>query len=399
MGLGVIDQLGAMVEKRWNAIGTGPRHFSDIALSEMTTADLPAHLTAEQIIDWALETRELPPQQDLPATFGQPPVTLFRSRDFYIEALFWIDGSTIVHQHAFSGAFLVLEGSSIETRYEFRPSRPMGEHLVLGDLRTVSTTFLKRGDVREIASGVNGLIHALFHLERPSVTIVVRTVKDAGAGPQFNYTRPGVAYDPFFVDETLERALQIVTLMRQIDHPGFEKKVGDLVDRLDVFRAFRTLLRCAAQSDLALLERLIGRVRDREAADIFRAAFEESRRLGFLISRRSLVKQPHLRFFLGVLLNAHRRQDVLALVRSRISDRDPAVQVAAMFRELSTINLKLQAGGMPWQPNVLGIPEMNDAFERSLANALAGGAASGDESESRFLEALRRIPSFACLFS
>jgi hypothetical protein len=34
-----------------------------------------------------------------------------------IEALFWVDGTTSIHQHSFSGAFQVLAGKSIHSRY------------------------------------------------------------------------------------------------------------------------------------------------------------------------------------------------------------------------------------------------------------------------------------------
>src|SRR5450432_3304985 len=183
MGLESVDRLGIEVERRWQATDYDPRHFSDVAVAALAEAGLTEKLSPDDVVDWALSALTLPRQETLPATFGQPPVTLFRSRRFYIEALFWIDGSTSIHQHAFSGAFQVLEGSSIETRYAFETERVFDGHLVLGKLRTASTAMLRRGDIRPIASGPRGLIHALFHLERPSVTVVVRTFRDADAGP------------------------------------------------------------------------------------------------------------------------------------------------------------------------------------------------------------------------
>jgi hypothetical protein len=38
------------------------------------------------------ERRKLVDQSSLTEAFGEPPVTLYRERDFYIEALFWHTG-------------------------------------------------------------------------------------------------------------------------------------------------------------------------------------------------------------------------------------------------------------------------------------------------------------------
>jgi hypothetical protein len=398
MGLDCVDRLGSEIERLWRAVDYDSRRFSDLATAAFSEANLVGQVAPDDIVDWALGALTLPRQESLPATFGQPPVTLFRSRRFYIEALFWVDGSTAIHQHRFSGAFQVLEGSSIETRYTFETERVFDGHLVLGGLRTDSIAWLRKGDVRPIGAGVDGLIHALFHLERPSVTIVVRTFQDADVGPQFSYARPGIGLNPFFKEETLDRALELVTLLFRIEHPALEEKVGELVARSDLHTAYCILQECSGRADRPLLNRLVERVRDRSVVDVFRAAFEEGRRLRFLLSRRALVKEPELRFFLGVLLNAHRREDVLTLVRARVPTEDPAVKVAAWVRQLSNTSLQLQAAGTPWQANVLALPEMTDVLERALANTLAGVAPGTDEVESRFLAALRELPALAALF-
>ena len=157
-------------------------------------------------------------------------------------------------------------------------------------------------------------------------------------------------------------------------------------------------MECMGLADRSLFDRALERVRDAAASELFRTTFDESRRLRFLQSRRNFVKESDLRFFLGVLLNAHRREDVLTLVRSRMPDQDPAVQVAAWIRRLANTNLKLQVAAMPWQPNVLGLPEMNDDLERTLADMLMDDAATCDESGTRFMAALRSNPALSALF-
>lgn len=396
-GIACIRQLGEAVEARWQAVDHDPRQISDIAVAAMAEARLPERLSPDEVVRWALSGVTVPQQRDLPAKFGQPPVTLFRSRRFYIEALFWIDGTTTIHEHAFSGAFQVLAGSSIETRYRFEAERRFDGHFVLGALSVASSAYLRAGDVRPIHSGRGGLIHALFHLERPSVTIVVRTYRDADAGPQLNYHRPGIGYDPFLVDETRDRAAQVIAMLRNTEHPQLEAIVGDAIARADLPTAYKFLGECATIPDRALVDRLLGRVRDPAAAEQFRAAHQEGRRIAFLQSRRALVKPPELRFFLGVLLNAHQRAAVLQLVRARVPDGDPARQVARWVRELSNINMKLQVAGAPWQPNLLGIPEMTDDLEQALAATLTGAAPPPNAAD--FIRHLQDLPALRSLFA
>ncbi len=399
MGIQVVDELGSLVEDLWGARNYDPHRLTDIAVEALREARLPARLSPDDIVRWALNASTLPQQRDAEARFGQPPITLFRARRFYIEALHWIDGSTTLHQHAFSGAFQVLAGSSIETGYTFDADRDLDGHFVMGTLHLASTTFHGPGDIGGIRSGSKGLIHGLFHLERPSITIVVRTFRDGDAGPQFNYTRNGIGVDPFLVDGSRDRCLQLVGMLRSIEHPEFEKMVGDLVARSDLHTAFRVLDACVSLPDGALFDRLLDRVRDRGAVDRFREAFQESRRLAFLYSRRALVKSPDLRFLLGVLLNARRRQDALDLVAARTTASDSAVQTAAWVRRLSELNIKLQAAGVPWQPNVLGLPEMTDDLENVLARELKGEHVGSDERTVTFLQKLRALPALACLFA
>jgi hypothetical protein len=399
MGIEVVDELGNLVEELWSASDYDPQRLPEIAADALRDARLPERLLPDDIIRWALRAAVLPQQRDIEARFGQPPITLYRARRFYVEALHWIDGSPTVHQHAFSGAFEVLAGSSVETRYTFDADREVDGHFVMGRLRLASTMLHARGDIAEIRSGSRGLIHGLFHLERPSITIVVRTFRDAGAGPQFNYTRNGIGVDPFLVDESRDRVLQMVAMMRSIEHPELETFVGDLLARSDLHTAFRVLDTCASLGDAALFDRLLERVRDHAAVERFREAFHESRRLAFLKSRRALIKSPDLRFLLGVLLNARRRQDALELVGARSLRAEPARQIVAWIRELSNLNIKLQAAGIPWQPNVLGLPEITDELEDALVRELKGGPVSGDQRIAAFLEKLRALPALACLFA
>jgi hypothetical protein len=398
-GIRAIDRLGAAIEEAWRAANYDKARFPQIATEALVAARLPDEVRPDDLIGWALRSPSLPHQRDMASKFGQPPLTLFRAPRFYIDALHWIDGSTTVHQHGFSGAFQVLAGSSIETRYAFERRRSFDGHFVLGDLHVVGTCFHSAGDATPIEAGPRGLTHALFHLDRPSISIVVRTFHDGDAGPQFNYYKPGIGVDPFFVEDSRDRALQVVNFLCTVAHPDLERFVGDYIARSDLHTAYRVLEVCLNIADRGLFERLVGRVRDDSAIDAFRASFEERRRLAFLYSRRALVKDAELRCLLGILLIAPGRKEALAFVRQRMPDVDPAQQTARWLRALSQVNVKLQAAGLPWQPNLLGLPEFDDRLEQAVAAVLAGEEKPTDPTQATALSQLKTLPALAALFN
>jgi len=225
--------------------------------------------------------------------------------------------------------------------------------------------------------------------------LVVRTYSGL-SGPQLEYTRAGVGRHSFFFEETAERKLQLVAMLRAAQHPSFEKLAGDLIADSDLHTAYRVIRECATHG---MVDRLIDRVRDKTAAEQFRQAIKEHRREAFLITRRGVVTDAELRFFLGVLLNAPRRRDILALTRQRMTDVEPARQVATWLRRLSKVTLKLQAEGARWQPNLLGLPEFDDDLEAACVGLLNDHVGYLSERTKAGVAQLRALPALDSLFN
>ena len=146
------------------------------------------------------------------------------------------------------------------------------------------------------------------------------------------------------------------------------------------------------------MERLIDRVSDSRVAGLFRLALKERQREKFLAGRRNLVADADLRFFLGVILNASRRRDVMTLIRERDRGGSPPSQAAAWLRKLSTITLKLQTAEGNWQPNVLGLPDFTDELELACAKMLSSEDHRPSAGVAAALERMRSLPALACLF-
>ena len=169
----IFEALGRRVHDEWRLVDFESRRLAAIAYEALRDARLHERVTWDGLVDWVAESPLLPTQHDLSMEFGQPPLVVYAEPRFYIEALFWTTGTTAIHQHGFSGAFTVLTGSSVQTEYAFHVRERVNAHMVLGDLEFLRATVLRRGDVQPIHSG-SDLIHSVFHLETPSVTVVVR---------------------------------------------------------------------------------------------------------------------------------------------------------------------------------------------------------------------------------
>src|SRR5205814_7981727 len=128
------QELGAQVEALWRAENYNEKVFPEIAAHALVEADLPARVDPWEIIRWVHTAESLPQQYDVEGRFGNPPITLFAGPRFYIDVYYWLDGTTSIHQHSFTGAFQVLLGSSIHSRYSFREDKIINEHFSAGEL-------------------------------------------------------------------------------------------------------------------------------------------------------------------------------------------------------------------------------------------------------------------------
>src|SRR5437763_9800560 len=114
---------------------------------------------------------------------------------------------------------------------------------------------LDPGRTVPIVSG-QSCIHSLFHLDTPSVTVVVRTQHDPGTGPQFNYLPPHIAIDPHFSDKLTMRRKQVLDVLEQLEDTsvgdasvgdaGYADLVTEMAGDLDFERGFSILHHCMA---------------------------------------------------------------------------------------------------------------------------------------------------------
>ena len=108
--------LGDDLDARWRLKGRREEAFPSLAAATLREHDAPSHALPEAILDWLLATYSILHQNPKAA---DAPLTLYSNDQFRIYALFWIDGTTVIHDHSTWGAFQVLAGSSLHTTYSF----------------------------------------------------------------------------------------------------------------------------------------------------------------------------------------------------------------------------------------------------------------------------------------
>ena len=375
------QKLGALVESRWRTENYREQLFPEIAAQALAESDLPARVDPWEIIRWVQSADSLPQQYDVDGRFGNPPITLFSGPRFYIDVYYWLDGTTSIHQHSFTGAFQVLLGSSIHSRYSFREDQIINEHFSVGELALEEVQLLKLKDVRTIQPGRN-FIHSLFHLDRPSATITIRTEHTPSAALQWDYRKPHFALDPFFRNPVMIKKLQTIGLLLGTKHKDADAMISDLVCSSDFQTAYLALAETYQQLQSNEMDALFGLSigKDRFKAilekcksvhgaltDLVLPVLEEQERQMSIVHRRSTITKDSHRFFLALLLNITSREKILELVKQRHPDQEPVETILDWVEELGHTRV---LGSK--ETNALGMPEFDDSYVFVLECLLEG---------------------------
>jgi hypothetical protein len=385
-------QIGRELQARWRAVRNDHRRFADLAVDVLEEFSPAEQLTAEDFVRGLFTDDVLTIQTDPESKFGDASITLFRGREFHIAVLFWLDSRTSVHQHGFSGAFQVLAGSSIHARYNFEQTRYLDDHVHLGRMTLEDLEVLERGDVRPILPG-DEYVHALWHLERPSVSFIVRENMRSTAQPQYGYLPPCVEYDPFFIDHATTARLQMLHVLHRLKAPP----LGEMVEAVGHEGAPLPIVRVAQWAQYVPAEfgqRLVEAVRkgDPGYADALDSALEELEREGRISLVRDRVRDADQRLLLGLLLHCPDRDQILRHVARLRPSADPAEQISGWIASITVATHGIELS-----------PAGRAALTAMLGSDAAGAARNDDQQlppdDARILRYItRRSQVFAPLF-
>ncbi|MEA3188236.1 MAG: hypothetical protein QOD99_2066 [Chthoniobacter sp.] len=368
-------ELGRTVLERWKRENFSLQAFPEIARVALEKRPPSKHVDLPALIQEFLLNDEQAFQTQ--SGFGQPELVAYDHPRFYIQLLFWMEGTTDIHQHEFSGAFHVLHGSSIHAHYEFQNAQPVTAHLRLGDVKLKTIELLETGRTMPIISGPHGS-HSLFHLETPSITVVVRTQHDPGTGPQFNYLPPHLAVDPEHLDALTLRRQQLLDVLEEIEDETYPKLVLEMIAELDFERGFHVLQHCMGylqsleewDTTLAAFRKKHGAL----AAGVA-ATLDEQARRNVIKGMRGSIAEPEHRFFLALLMNAPTRADVFALAARRFPKQaaeETIVRWADELMEVSDYGVAILDASIPEIPG-LASEEQALVFMAALRHFIRGG--------------------------
>lgn len=368
-------KLGGTVLERWKRVNFSLEKFPGIAQAALDERPPSQHVDLAAFVREFLLNDEQPLQTQ--SGFGQPELVVYENPRFYIQMLFWLDGTTDIHQHEFSGAFHVMHGSSIHAHYEFENAQAVTPHFRVGDVRMKKIELLETGRTVPIVSG-RRCIHSLFHLDTPSVTVVVRTQHDPGTGPQFNYLPPHIAMDPVFDDALTMRRKQLLAVLEQTGDPSYSKLVREMILELDFERGFFILQECMGHlRDLGEWKSVLGVFQKKHgklAAGVA-ATLEECVRRDGIKELRSSIAEPEHRFFLALLMNVSTRSDLFALVARRYPNATPVETVlrwAEELTELSEYGVSILDAHFP-EALKIALQDQSDVFLAALRHFMKGG--------------------------
>lgn len=328
------EKLGRTVLERWRQQNFSLDVFPELARKAMDEAPPSENVDIEEMVQEFLANDDQPFQGQ--SGFGQPELLAFNDPRFYIQILFWMEGTTDIHQHEFSGAFHVMQGSSVHSEFDFVNGHAVTPHIRVGDLQLKQIELLETGRTVPITSG-RQCIHSLFHLDTPSVTVVVRTHHDPGTGPQYNYLPPHIGIDPIHADALTMRRKQLLDVLETIDYEGYVGLVSEMIERLDFERGFNTLHHSMDRLQaLGEWESVLAQFQERhgELAEGVPATLAESLRRDSITQMRYQIENPEHRFFLALVMNVESGKDIQNLVSERYPDQSPVDTILAWVAEL-----------------------------------------------------------------
>jgi hypothetical protein len=345
------QRLGSLVGRLWKECNYNEEDFPEIASRGLSELPPHQHVSLWDVAKWALTAEQLPIQADLGAKFGQPPLTVYTGRDFRIEVLFWVQGIPAIHQHSFSGAFHVMHGSSLQSLWDFELTQQVAMRLALGRVSLKKAELLRKGDTRPIIAGKQ-MIHATFHLDRPSLTVVVRTLGEIDELPQYSYLPPTIAYAQDHDVPSVQRRTQLLRMLlisgRRAEYDEIAHHVFVTEDAYSIFQFLLSTFELVEDEDEQHNLLLAARLKHPKLIEALLPALLQVGRRNKILGIRERVSNSDLQFFLALLLNIPERPAILRLIEQRYPSRDPVTAIVSWVRELSEMGVLGARFSEPW---------------------------------------------------
>ena len=304
------QKFGDSIDSQWMRHNYNEDDFPEIAHTALIQQNINRDVHYTHLLEYIVMHSHLDILQ-WDCHFSDLQLTLYKNPRFYIEALYWMDGTTTIHQHGFCGAFTLLHGQSIHTEYDFTKKIRINSQFYIGNLAVKNNSILKSGEINRIYAG-DCLIHSVFHLHSPTVTIVVRNNSRVDKNPQLDYCAPHVAIHGKHSDPMFIKKIRSVKLM--LDHlqlQGYQllKKLIEGSSIYDVYRVFGGINLFSLEKNQ--VDEISCLIADKPYGEQLLKSLSHQYQSRRLTRLRSFVKDEQQRVILAVLMNTPGKQNIV----------------------------------------------------------------------------------------
>ncbi|MGM3227142.1 hypothetical protein [Dickeya zeae] len=214
----LIFEMAKRIENRWVMSDNDYRIFPDIAKEEMSRYELHKEFDYKDIITFLNDSYVQNVQ--ISSDFSDLHVKLFDNGKFYVEVLTWFDKDTAIHDHGFTGVLQQLKGVSLNAAYGFNERKIVSQNLALGNSWLCDAEILNPGDFHSIYPGREEK-HAVFHIEKPTISIIVRTHPITELPAQLNYFPPFIRVNHSEAGLVFKKMINFFLNLNRYDEKSF----------------------------------------------------------------------------------------------------------------------------------------------------------------------------------
>jgi len=371
------DRLGAALEDAWSEHGRQEERFAAASVEVLGRLPPREAFERETLLDHLLDLRRTVPLQLAPlGAFGQPGFTVHHGHGFVVEVYHWLESLSAIHNHPFCGAFTILDGFSVHARYASEAIRALGGRARQVTLRLEGLELLEAGSIVPFSVREHPLVHALIHVPRSTISMVVRTLRTEG---YYRYLPPSLAVPMEAEGEPRGRQITLLEGLAAADDPSHPRRLHALLDHADFELALRVLSSHWPRLDASTRQELIARLRPRLGpdAELLAPVLDRAERLARATALRESLHDPDLRLIAIALGYAEDREQVLKLLRARGLDPLPALH--GFIRDADLFDESQEAATMVAHALIDG-QSATDAFE-GLRQAYGAATVADHESE------------------
>lgn len=397
----IIEELGRAVLGRWQTKGYREWEFASIAATVLDEFNL--HKEVGAVLDHAFLANEGSFMQD---HRSQDVAGLLSTAHFSVCLHTWVDGLAPMHHHAWSGAYQILQGISVEARYSFREDRRLAAGFSVGELSCHGIDELSPGATRLVEPGKSH-IHTMSYIDQTSLTLSLRTRPIFGETTS-DYWRPGVAIETLGAADYITARNKCLRYLAYADAPLLFARLRVWIssgDLRSIFHGLEALSRLPARIGAVEWDELleIGRAVHGSIFETIAVAAAEAGRPQYyrrLLARMGAAERD-MRRFLSYLFVAPGREFLV----HRLGLSEPRHSLFQSWRQLCHRILELDAGEAvvaEWKQGVLVVLD-NLLKTGSTSAAMEDVANSYDVDENTMslvrqtCDHLRRHPALGLL--